>query len=615
MLSQCFVRCISTLLILHMLLFSSASPLMKHMVEELLEESSLHPRQNSGNETFAITGVQTFGIQPRLEIRELQNNADQWNLYMLGLTRMMAVDQDDKLSYYQIAGLHGRPYIPWDGVEGAPGIVEPGYCTHVSNLFLPWHRPYLALYEQVLYRHVTDAVNAFPAGALRSRYARAALSFRMPYWDWAASPPDGGSVYPQALQIERIDVEMPNGTQTIDNPLFAYRFHPVSRTDFYFDTFGSWNQTLRSPTTQGGDARSQNALIGRGLDSNRVSLQDRLYNIFTSLENFTQFSNEAWTSSSADSPDSVESLHDVIHGVTGGGGHMTYLDFSAYDPVFWLHHTMIDRVFALFQNLHSESYVDPLPALQNTFTIPEGTILDVDTPLQPFHSDTDGNFYTSRTARRTDTFGYTYPELANNANSSAVRSAINRLYGSSAGSSSLSRRSLPAPQGKQRQYQANVLSQKHALNGSYAIYLFMGDAPATSSEWSTAPNLVGTHAVFGALTSDQATQAPWNAIRTHDKNVIVTGTIPLTSTLVDKVVSGELACLEEADVEAYLKQQLTWRVAMFDNSIIPPSAVGNLEISIATAEVEPAADEGAFPSWGDFKTLTAVTQGKPGGCS
>ena len=75
----------------------------------------------------------------------------------------METSQSDPLSYYQIAGkflttslfhitliltpgIHGRPYLPWDGVGTAPGD-GGGYCTHTSNLFLTWHRPYLALYE------------------------------------------------------------------------------------------------------------------------------------------------------------------------------------------------------------------------------------------------------------------------------------------------------------------------------------------------------------------------------------------------------------------------------------------------------------------------------------
>ena len=54
---------------------------------------------------------------------------------------------------------------------------------------------------------------------------------------------------------------------------------------------------------------------------------------------YTTFSNEAWIAD--DNPagyDSLESIHDQIHGLTGSGGHMTYIHYSAFDPLFWLHH-------------------------------------------------------------------------------------------------------------------------------------------------------------------------------------------------------------------------------------------------------------------------------------
>ena len=56
------------------------------------------------NTPFAITGVkdETGSVHPRLDIRSLQKNKDLWNLYLLGLVRMQAVPQDDKLSWYQI---------------------------------------------------------------------------------------------------------------------------------------------------------------------------------------------------------------------------------------------------------------------------------------------------------------------------------------------------------------------------------------------------------------------------------------------------------------------------------------------------------------------------------
>ena len=89
--------------------------------------------------------------------------------------------------------------------------------------------------QQILYSHIVAVVNEFPAGPARTRYAQAAMSWRHPYWDWAAEPSNGESVLPASMTSPTVTVTMPNGTSTIDNPLYAYRFHPVSKEDFYFD--------------------------------------------------------------------------------------------------------------------------------------------------------------------------------------------------------------------------------------------------------------------------------------------------------------------------------------------------------------------------------------------
>jgi hypothetical protein len=59
-----------------------------------------------------VLGVRRLGIDaiyPRLEIRELERNKDQFNVYMLGLQRLQNIPQEDEFSYYQIAGrIRGR---------------------------------------------------------------------------------------------------------------------------------------------------------------------------------------------------------------------------------------------------------------------------------------------------------------------------------------------------------------------------------------------------------------------------------------------------------------------------------------------------------------------------
>ncbi|KAK5168744.1 uncharacterized protein LTR77_006053 [Saxophila tyrrhenica] len=627
------------LLVLQLCFLVNGVPLSlwRHEVDEASMPRISNPERRQ-EPTVAITGIQTYGVQSRLEIRQLEAKTDQWNLFLLGLRRCQQTDQSDLTSYYQIAGIHGRPYIAWDGVPSADGHSSPGYCAHVSNVFLAWHRPYLALFEQTLYQHMIDAVNEFPAGAVRQRYASAALTWRFPYWDWAATPSDGQSVYPASLQSPTVNVTMPNGTAIIPNPLYSYQFHPVSASDFYFNPFATWNETKRYPTSWDLDAVSQNHLIGPVLDNNRVSFQDRLYNLFTNYDNFTEFGNEAWMHPGLQASDSLESLHDAIHSIMGSNGHMTYLDYSAYDPIFFLHHAMVDRAFALWQALYPDSYVEPMSSVEQTFTISVGDVLDDSSALEPFFSTAKRDYWTAGSVRDTKRLGYTYPELIGNPNVSDVKAAINKLYGNSFGSSSgLSRResqnstvpsraageahfeaaSIPDEvvlDGRHRQYLANILSQKFALNGSYAIYVFLGDFDDTPTAWATSPNLVGTHAVFAALDGGDAVSNAQARVKRDHAAIAVTGTMPLTSVLLAKAESGELSSMRPSVVEDYLEANLHWRVGMFDGTQIPPDSVADLTITVITAKVQPAESVDDFPQWSEFTEVTRVTQGKPGGC-
>lgn len=68
-------------------------------------------------------------------------------------------------------------------------------------------------------------------GDQRDRYAAAARSFRMPYWDWARGE-EGGAV-PEFFTTEQISVSRPNGsTSSMWNPLYTYRFSALPPDGF-----------------------------------------------------------------------------------------------------------------------------------------------------------------------------------------------------------------------------------------------------------------------------------------------------------------------------------------------------------------------------------------------
>ena len=100
----------------------------------------------------AITGPQggvnkVTGQRPfRQDISTFKDSGPAFDLYILSLQMFQQQNQSALLSYYQVGGnvpllvfdvwlltrgqgIHGRPYIAWDGIQGS---FQAGYCTHTK---------------------------------------------------------------------------------------------------------------------------------------------------------------------------------------------------------------------------------------------------------------------------------------------------------------------------------------------------------------------------------------------------------------------------------------------------------------------------------------------------
>ena len=294
--------------------------------------------------TFPVTGA-TGGVHPRLEIRDLHNDYDTYNLFMLAMHRWYQSNQSLADSYYGIAGIHGVPNKPWDGVQANPesqaeGAV--GYCGHTSILFPTWHRAYTTLFEQVFQKQVQAVVNEWPSGAYKTKLQGIASTMRFPYFDWAAAPPNNLPSFPLVLSSMGITLKTANGNINVINPLFRYDFQPLNPNDMLnFQPWSFWTWTRRYPSTNASaGAYSQNNLAADAFRNNRINIRNQLYSVFTQCPEFGEFSNDGSADSTAGCGISLEGIHDNIHNMLGGSnqGHMTYLWFAAFDPVFWLHH-------------------------------------------------------------------------------------------------------------------------------------------------------------------------------------------------------------------------------------------------------------------------------------
>lgn len=614
--------------------------------------SNLDKRQNT---ILPVTGA-PGATRPRLEVRQLRaQQPNQWSLFLQAMLRMENAAQTGKTSYYQIAGIHGVPRQNWDGVGQCSACTgADGYCTHDSILFLGWHRAYLALFEQEMVKVAKTIAATYPT-ATRATMQAAASNLRLPYWDWAARPPNGGNNMPSEVTTSTVSINGPSGQQTIRNPLFRHVFQSTSA--LRYSPFTVYPGTFRYPTSNTNTATSQNNLAINAFNNIRGSLQDQVYNMFSTCDEFVEVGADAQGQSSSRCSNSLENIHNTVHTTAGGprangisGGHMTYLATAAFDPLFWLHHCNVDRLFAMWQTMYPSSYSGSQVAPHATWTIAQGSTQNLNSPLTPFHQGTGGAFWTSIGVRDWRVFRYTYPEFANSAGTrTAIASYINKLYGpgATATAGSSKRDALPqdpaepeetnsataattaaatgattepatgsssatpsatadatplqANNGSLYQYVANIATTRYGLGGSYQIYLFNGnptiDDPAS---WLLDANLIGPMGVL--------------AQKGMASDIVITGTIPLTTTLTDEVTSGDLVSLEVDPVITYLKANLKWRIAGPTGAVVDPNSIPDFEVSVyGSTATDPG--EFALPVWSAFIPLAEITENKAGGAT
>ncbi|KAH7143850.1 hypothetical protein EDB81DRAFT_947876 [Dactylonectria macrodidyma] len=569
----------------------------------------------------------TLPVRP--EIRQMKADPYRWDLFILALSMFQYVSQDDPTSWYQIAGIHGVPYDSWNGVEAAAGANQSGYCPHSSVLFPTWHRPYLALFEQEMYRTVNVIADMFPNGTERQAYQQAASDFRIPYWDWAMGAPDDDDHFPRVFWNPIISQRGPRGIQIIRNPLYAYPFHPKNEDAFIWAPLNSWDETKRAPDTSVSltSPPSHNDQVSAALLSKLPEIQQRLFILFSSYKDFNTFGNKAWAASQNLSTwDSIESIHDIIHIYGGLKGHMTYVPLSAFDPLFFIHHTMTDRLVAMWQVLNPSSWMSPAPAGETSFTTLKGEIQDSKTALTPFFASKDGTYWDSDMSRTTEAFGYSYadtsPSAAGNQDlrEQLIRK-INSWYGGSSAAglqaktqqprryprrvkdSSLVGLHVPGwrpnirieaenppassviKNGQYTEWIANVIVNAEALDGNFGIYFFLGEAPEETRGWNWAQNLVGTVGIFAMN-------------RATGSELKISGTTPLTSALIKMVAAGEIPHLGVVAVEPFLREALQFRVLGSDGDEVEPKNVAGLYVGISSSEVKASESEVELPEWG-----------------
>lgn len=186
-----------------------------------------------------------------------------------------------------------RGYGYFAGIHGLP---LPISCdnAHGTDYFLPWHRAYLYFFERALRDVDKDAMLA--------------------WWDWRTGPSRPPAI-PASFSARQAG--------RAANPFFSAKVDPLAIRQGR----ASGQPAMGSSTRRNPGARGAPPLPS--VDEVEAVL---------AITDFQTFSSQ------------VEELHNRVH--VWVGGHMGEIPFAAFDPIFWAHHTMIDRLWRLWQLQH-----------------------------------------------------------------------------------------------------------------------------------------------------------------------------------------------------------------------------------------------------------------------
>ena len=250
--------------------------------------------------------------------REIRSLGDTWNDTMLWYAKAVHALRKrpvtKKASWRFLAAMHDFDHAGWINLgylakgEALPKAdVRKRYwsqCQHQTWYFLPWHRAYLRSFEDI----VRDAIKSIDGPA----------DWALPYWNYSDTKNPDARKVPQAFLDHKLPIKLPDGTT--DNPLFAKARHGRSVPKDDVDL----TKRIADNDFEGIDAGA-----GEGVGGPRT--------IF---------------SPSGEQEGLIEAApHDLIHGDVGGrGGLMSDPATAALDPIFWLHHANIDRLWEVWRH-------------------------------------------------------------------------------------------------------------------------------------------------------------------------------------------------------------------------------------------------------------------------
>jgi len=319
--------------------------------------------------------------------KEVWGLGEGWNdtvlWYARGVDALQKRPITDHTSWRYLAAMHGFDQEIWRAFDylaaGENGPVESDLmsrqCQHQTWYFLPWHRGYVAAFEAI----VRDAVVKLGGPQ----------DWALPYWNYSNTNNSRAGELPLAFAVDKL----PDGSP---NPLKVTRRYGadglgrvvISAQD------ASLQQAMLEPEFPG---KASGGTTGFGGPETPFSHLGSLFeppNPSGVLEDFP---------------------HNVIHGAIGGfrrrgnpnawqdNGLMSMPDTAALDPIFWIHHSNIDRLWEIWLRR------DPLHKNATERVWLDGP---ADRTFQMPRPDGSPANYTARQMLKTEDLDYIYDDVS-----------------------------------------------------------------------------------------------------------------------------------------------------------------------------------------------------------
>ena len=193
-----------------------------------------------------------------------------------------------------------------------------------SNHFLPWHRMFVFYFERII------------------RQVSGRTDFTLPYWNYTSSDPAQRGILP-------VQFRMP------DDPVFGCLYRPNRTT--LANSGGRIDQNQPTDVMDITDAMSTKS-----------------YTTVGSVQGFCR---------------AIDSgIHGRIHTLVGTSKDMGAVPYAGNDPLFWVHHSNIDRIWASWNRNGNKNPTDATayPWINDQFVFADANGVRVQKPLKNFFS-------------------------------------------------------------------------------------------------------------------------------------------------------------------------------------------------------------------------------------